>query len=354
MSHSEAESSGFSESDSSDGYSSPGSPEAHYPARPRCPHPQVVKKVFYFRGITSQEARSAGFESTELELFCAVCDNNVALVEKLLVEMHDPNAIFRLKIQFEGENMDYTQYPLHRAVQTGNKDLVDILLKHGSDPNCKNGQEKTPLQLLFRLMRSSCLLFGDYSVSGKRHNSDHIIVEMLLKAGADITLDDKILSHIIAGPPLERHRWSLLEMLVTHETNVRNQLIEKCRNHNDDDSSVFFTLVTKCGEPDSNGKYGYGVLESCLKGGLEPDVLRHGLKLAIDHVVPNAVLLMIEAGTDVNFEFTDGQEEMVTPFHLALDLSTLSLDNVSRHSVLPNCSLASEVIYMLVALLIHS
>ena len=334
-------------SDSPHGYSTPGSsPGSYHPADSGWPHPQAVKEVFYIRGITSPNVSSTGFESTEPELFHAVCDNNVALVEKLLVENHDPNAIFRLKIQFEGENMSYTQYPLHRAVQTSNKNLVDILLKHGSDPNYMDGQNRTPLQLLFHLIRSSSFLrAGDYSASGERHTSDPVIVEMLLKAGADITLDDKILTHIMEGPPVTFHRWYLLEMLVMAKTNVRNQLIEKCRNHVDDYSFVLFTLVTKCGEPDSNGKYGYSVLESCLKGGLQPDVLRHGLKLAIDHVVPNAVHLLIEAGTDVKFEFTDGQEKMVTPFHLALNLLTLTLDNLSRRSLLSDFSLALEVIY---------
>ena len=306
-----------------------------YPSDCEWPHPQVVGKVFYTRGVTSREIYSAAFESTEPELFHAVCDSNVTLVEKLLVEKHDPNAIFRLKTSFEGENRSYSQYALHRAVQTGNKDLVHILLKHGSDPNCRNGQEKTPLQLLFRVIKKRNLA-RDYPL--ERRSSDPVIVEMLLKAGADLMLSDHNLGHITTY--LTCNGWSLLEILITAGTNhnnaiLRHRLIEEC----------LFTLVTKCGQRDSNGKCGYGVLKSCLEAGLTPHVLRKGLEHAIQHNVPNAVLLLIKAGADVNFVFTDSQDQMVTPFGLALNLVTTSLDSISKRPILSHLSCGPPVIY---------
>ena len=329
-----------SSSDSDSSSTSDNSFVPQYPTDLGWHHPGLVQEAFYGVGVTSRQARSPSFrrQSTESKLFQAVCDNDVALVENLLVEGHDPNAIFQLKTSFERDTRSYTQYPIHRAVQTGNKDVVDILLKHGSDPNYRDGQGTKPLYLLFRLNRSSIV------DSDGRRPSDPVIVEMLLKAGATITLSDQNIRDIIAGELLPFNRWSLLEMLVTvgtyhNHANFRNLLIEKCRNYKKDTSCVFFTLVTKCGESDSNGKCGYGVLESCLKGGLEPDVLRHGLKLAIDHVVPNAVLLMIKAGADVNFEFTDGQEEMVTPFDLVLNRVNESVSNLPTNvSVLTHIS----------------
>ena len=260
MSDSEASSDSFAFSVSSDAGSTPGSSPGsyQYPSL-GWPHPLAAKKIFYTRGVTSHQVGHAAFESTEPELFCAVCDNDVALVEKLLVEKHScPNAIFRLKIQFEGVNMSYTQYPLHRAVQTCNKNLVDVLLRYGSDPNCTNGQEKTPLQLLFRLIRrSTTAMIIDYSDPAERHPaiiremlktdrhfSYPIIMEMLLKAGADMKLDAKTLTHIMSGPPQTYHRWSLLEVLVTAGTDVRDQLTEKCHNDDNDESCVFITLVS--------------------------------------------------------------------------------------------------------------
>ena len=331
------------------------SPEFILLTRSYCPddfgrqHPEVVAEVFYTMGVTSREVHSAaGFESTEPALFHAVCDNDFALVEKLLIEKHDPNVIFQMKTEFQGKNRSYTQYPLHRAVQTGNKDLVDILLKHGGDPNCRNGQEKTPLRLLFRVMQLSGIPAG----GGRPSDSDRVIAEMLLRAGAYMTLDfgtfgGQILKDILSGSTLIDGNWTWLEMLVTAGTNanVRKHLIEKCRNYVGDHLFVFFNLVTKCGEPDSNGKCGYDILDSCLKAGLAPRVLRHGLQLAVDHVVPRAVLLLIKAGANVNFEYKDRQGKLVTPFLLALNQVTATVDNISKRSIWPDFLLASHVIY---------
>ena len=305
------------------------------------PHSQVVEEVFYGKGMTSLDmleacSVGAGFESAEPELFRAVCDNNIALVERLLVEKHVPNAITQLKVECQGEYRTFSQYPLHRAVQTGNKDLVDILLKHGGNPNCRNGQGVTPMQLLLRFIQAGS---SDCDLDECRP-SDFVIAEMLLKAGAtDITLSDQTITHIMNGPPAIHNHWTLLEMLVK-EGNVRNCLIKKCRNCYDD---ILFPMVLGCGQPDSNGKYGYTVLESCLKGGLGPGVLRHGLKLTIVHASPKAVLLWIKAGADVNFEFTDIGGNRFTPFLLALKKVTEAL-NTDKMSGCPIYSGVSQVI----------
>ena len=160
--------------------SPPYSPGPPSPPSPKWPHPDAVEHVFYVKGVKSHQTRITAFESTEPELFHAVCDKDVALVEKLLGEKHDPNAIFQLKIEFEGENRSYTQYPLHRAVQTGNKDLIDVLLKHGSDPNCTNGQGVTPLYLLLRLLQTNPSYSSEHGV--------HVVL-LLIKAGSDVKFE---------------------------------------------------------------------------------------------------------------------------------------------------------------------
>ena len=93
-------------------------------------------------------ARRTGIRrSTEMDLYWAVRQNNVPLVGKMLTQNQSSNAIFRWKVK--GGSRDFFQFPLHRAVQTGNPELVELLLQHGSDPNSCDSIGCTPLQLLF-------------------------------------------------------------------------------------------------------------------------------------------------------------------------------------------------------------
>ena len=212
--------------------------------------------------------------------------------------------------EFGGVNLRYNvaKHPLHRAVQTGNRDLVALLLKHGIDPNGTNELGQTPLHLLF------VRLISPYYFSTPGRFSDPVIAGMLLKAGADMTLDEDTLVKLFISASLNNNIWSLLGVLIAERNDAKKQLIERCRK-----KDAFNFLVMECGRPDSNGKYGYDILESCLKVGVEPHVLRHGLQLAIEFVVLNAVLLLIKTGADMDLDFAGHAGKMLTPFHFALN-----------------------------------
>ena len=158
---------------------SPTAP-SYSPATPSyIPFPS--RDTFYTIGVQSNGIQHWEFETAEPELYFALCGSNAALAEQLLVEKHDPNAIFRLKVGFTGES--YTHYPLHRAVQTGNKYLVDILLKHGSDPNCRDGQGMTPLCLWLHLRLSFRRILSDHLCLYDIH-----ILLQLIKAGSNVKI----------------------------------------------------------------------------------------------------------------------------------------------------------------------
>jgi len=62
--------------------------------------------------------------------------------------------------------------PLHDAVRRGDLEVVQVLLRHGADPNATNGFQETPLQLALRPGG------GDFFLVARR------MVESLLHAGA--------------------------------------------------------------------------------------------------------------------------------------------------------------------------
>ncbi|KAL7303949.1 hypothetical protein TKK_0003607 [Trichogramma kaykai] len=81
-------------------------------------------------------------------------------------------------------NLDtYTCSPLHVATQYRRKDVIEILLRHGANPNQRDHEQSTPLHALARLYPWECNtnhICGDYKKQVKE------IVEMIINSGADI------------------------------------------------------------------------------------------------------------------------------------------------------------------------
>ena len=253
-------------------------------------------------------------------LYWAVRLNNVPLVEKLLIQNHNPNAIFRWKFEFDGESREFFQFPLHRAVQTRNPGLVELLLQHGSEPNSIDSVGRTPLQLLFQCNAD---LTNDYTAD--RSSTDPVVAGILLKGGTKI--DEEMWCSLFAiAIRTAPSRWSFLELLLSEENSGRNRLLDECRDCDNDDGT-FFRIVTECGEDDLNGRYGYGVLEHCLKAGVEQHILQHSLQLVLKQAIvfPIAVLLLIKSGVDVNAEIDDNGKR-TTPFHFVLGMVTKLID----------------------------
>lgn len=63
------------------------------------------------------------------------------------------------------------EFPLHRAVQGGDANKVESLLKHGADPNEKDRREMTPIHHVNHLNADS-----------------YQMVHVLLKYGADMLI----------------------------------------------------------------------------------------------------------------------------------------------------------------------
>ena len=295
------------------------------PVRLELLHPYLVDVSFKLQGITSLETRTRGLcRSAELELYWAVCDNNISLAEKLLAQSHNPNSIFRWRVEFAEDTREYSQFPLHRAVQSGKVELVKLLLQYGSDPNSKDCSWRTPLQVLFMRGNYSKRLIED---SIERSSADPVIAEMLLKRAAE--LDDEMWHSLFeSANRTVAARWSFLEILLSEESksNPRTRLLGGCCAC-DNEPITLWNIVDSCGEADNNGRYGYGVLEHCLKAGLEPHFLQRCLERTIKHqpTLPAAVILLMKAGVDVDWELEDFQGKIVTPFCFILDKVTASV-----------------------------
>ena len=282
--------------------------------RYQSPSPFVGEYLYNFEGMSPTDLKTfkriTGLcRSSEMDLYWAVRLNNVALVEKLFTQNHSPNTIFRWKFEFEGGSREFFQFPLHRAAQTGNPELVELLLQHGSDPNSIDSVGRTPLQLLFQ-----CNVDLTSDRTADRSSTDPVVAGILLEGGTKIDEEMWCSLFALANRSVPA-RWSFLELLLSEENCGRNRLLDDCRDCDNDDQT-FFRIVTECGEGDINGMYGYRVLEYCLKAGMEQHVLQHSLQLAIkqEAIFPAAILLLIKAGVDVNAEIVD-KGKTATPLY---------------------------------------
>ena len=315
MSDAEDKTSSLSSSEESD--------SLHFnPVRPEWLHPYLADNSFRVQGITSLETRTRGLcRSAELELYWAVCDNNVSLAEKLLAESHSPNAIFRWRVEFAEETREYSQFPLHRAVQSGNPELVGLLLQYGSDPNSKDCAGRTPLEVFF--LRGDLTKMVDFN---NYHAAMNIVIaEMLLKRATEI---DEVMWYTLFNLANETvmARWSFMELLLLDKRRSYPILAEYCNI--DYELNILYNIVSECGEVDDNSRYGYGVLEHCLKAGVDPRILQRCLGVAIKHhpTLLIAMILLIKAGVNVNCKLEDSKGKTVTPLRFVLEKITESVD----------------------------
>jgi len=95
-------------------------------------------------GITPEQ------EQTQRQLRQAVLDNNVAVIwDYVRCNPANPNPAIEVKYMRFGGSYGYRETMhnsiLHVAAQVGRDDMVDLLLKHGAHPDCRNAKEETPL-----------------------------------------------------------------------------------------------------------------------------------------------------------------------------------------------------------------
>ena len=322
------------------------------------------RRLFYREGVTSEEVRipdecirrCISMISAEMELYMAVCDNNVSLVETLIAKNHNPNTVFRMRVYetdmirrnhmeeiYDGIGEGYSQFPLHRAVllQPSNPDLIQILLQNGSDPNSKDGEGHTALYRFFECRRQ------DYGWRFASDSPDYLIAESLLK-GTTVGLDGddgRFLFNLLADDlgSEEECAWSFLEQLFSAGLDVKDWMFQECYYCDDDEEyQNFYQIVQHCHKPDDKGTRGFGVLEHCLKIGTEPEqntigaeplILQNGLILALNEsrVSPTTVFILIRTGVDLNFQFP---ENNFTPVNFILNKITKRLNRYSDRAYL--------------------
>ena len=105
-----------------------------------------------------------------LPLMTAIKNEDIEKAEQLLKEEHDPNKtdIPQSWINFLSESTP--QRPICAAIETGNIEMVQLLIKHGATVGCVEGTGYCPLH---------CAIL-------KYHNNDMEMIELLLKNGAPL------------------------------------------------------------------------------------------------------------------------------------------------------------------------
>ncbi|KAL7301520.1 hypothetical protein TKK_0005954 [Trichogramma kaykai] len=102
------------------------------------------------------------------------------------------NVAAALRFMSQGADVALDTYdysPLHIAVQYKNTEIVEILLKHGANPNHRDCDQSTPLHRLVQVQRYLCDCdYSCLSCADKKPADE--IVAMLMESGANIEARD--------------------------------------------------------------------------------------------------------------------------------------------------------------------
>ena len=266
-------------------------------------------------------------------LYRTVCGGDVAAVNFLLQNGHDPNVPYyyipqrKLASRFKhdvGESIEDERgmfhYPLHRAVLQDNMELVELLLDHGADPEAVDGRSNTPLTVLIKTEKSI----------------DSLIAEKLILSGADknVALYKACHGENECNDSYYRIKWLVVKTLLWHGADLR-KLLSRTEN-------PFLNVVLAC-HWDKTG-VAFEVLREFVDCGLDACLLKKALEgLVLDSIsdtvgVVRTVTILLEMGFDVDFDLSEKYKhfrEYRDGYTLALMLLerlNYELNDVVRHS----------------------
>ena len=116
------------------------------------------------------------YEWGEYILHKAASEGDRATLQQLLEEGYSPSTTGGISCWLRGASEIHTRTPLHYATKHGHLDCIRLLLKHGANPNSKDGDGYTPLHYLCQI----------YNPSQGHHDDLRQCVTSLVQCGADI------------------------------------------------------------------------------------------------------------------------------------------------------------------------
>ncbi|WP_240875893.1 ankyrin repeat domain-containing protein [Shimazuella soli] len=175
--------------------------------------------------LIDQETKQSVKSIPSLSLQEAICEQNISIVKDLLEMGVHPDML-----NYKGYQLQY-RLPLHHAIESGNRQIVKLLLEYGADLSYSNDflelalRHTEIMKLLLEYGADPNPYTGSLSLLHIATKNNQLeIMELLLKAGADT--EAQVRGHYFYHPPLrEAQSKEAIDLLLRYGAEVNSELM---------------------------------------------------------------------------------------------------------------------------------